>query len=77
MAGVVLVKEEDVRRLSVARLRLLIYLLQGHVVPKPGNIKYVDRAIPLLAAWNTPFFEAQWEAVHGLAPNAKHDPVLF
>ena len=77
MADVLLVKEEDVRRLSVARLRLLIYLLQGHVVPKPGNVKYVDRAIRLLTAWNTPFFEAQWEAVHGLAPNARHDPVMF
>ena len=77
MRDVLLVKEEEVRGLSVARLRLLILLVQGHVPSKPGNIKYVDRAIRLLAAGNTPFFAAQWEAVLGLSPTSRHDPVAF
>ena len=63
--------------MSVARLRLLIYVLQGHVVPKPGNVKYADRAIRLLAAGTTPFFAAHWECVQGLSPTARHDPILF
>ena len=77
MHDVLLVKEEEVRRLSVARLHLLILLVQGHVPSKPGNISFADRAVRLLAAGNTPFFAAQWEAVMGLPPTTRHDPVAF
>ena len=77
MAGVLWVMEEEVRGLSVPRLRLLIYLLQGQVPQKPGNISYAERAIRILAAETTPFFAAQWTMVQGLPPTARHDPVLF
>ena len=76
-AGVLHVKEEEVRGLSVPRLRLLIFLLQGEVPMKPGNISYADRAIRILESGKKPFFVAQWNMVHAQAPNARHDPVMF
>ena len=57
LAGVLPVTEEEVRGLSVPRLRLLIYLLQGYVPLKPGNVSYADRAIRILTAGKEPFFE--------------------
>ena len=76
-AGVLHVKEEEVRGLSVPRLRLLIYLLKGEVPMKPGNISYAERATRILTAGTAPFFMAQWDLVKGLPPAARNDPVLF
>ena len=77
MNDVLVVTEAAVRGLSISRLRLLIFLLQGHVVSKPGNLKYSDRAVRILAAGKQPFYAAQWEAVQALAQNAKFDLQLF
>ena len=77
MNDVLVITEAVVRGLSISRLRLLIFLLQGHVVPKPGNLKYSERAVCILAAGKQPFFAAQWEAVQALAQNAKFDLQLF
>ena len=77
MNDVLVVTEAAVRGLSISRLRLLIFLLQGHVVPKPGNLKYSERAVRILAAGKQPFYAAQWEAVQALAQNAKFDLQLL
>ena len=67
-AGVLHVTEEAVRGLSVSRLRLLIFLLQGHVPMKPGNISYAERAVRILTAETEPFFAAHWDQVLELPP---------
>ena len=76
-AGVLQVTEAEVRGLSVSRLRLFIFMLQGHVPMKSGNVSFADRAIRILSAGNTPFFAAHWEMLKGLPPTARHDPVMF
>ena len=70
------VTEAEVRGLSIPRLRLLIYLVQGYVPMKSGNKSFANRAVELLEEGKDPFFAAHWEMVQGLPQDARHDPVL-